>query len=205
MRAGPPTTPLIRTSMCCRAGAQRRLSRQIRAGGRSRIGPGRHVRHPGQQRRTASDARGGSRRPCARQPSGPRATADRPHRRQHRLQPGARGSRLAGLACHRPPRGLAHQCRIGPGTLLLSMLLPAWTGWRFAPAACMLGLVLAYPLWSWRRLSAAAQFLRAEIEHLQREGMLVLKTPRQAPVIFWSGASTRSRAPRASCATCTSL
>eukprot|EP01034_Spumella_vulgaris_P030249 gene30249-37431_t len=56
-------------------------------------------------------------------------------------------------------------------TLLLSMFLPAWTGWQFAPAAALLGLVLAYPLWSWRRLSAATQFLRAEIEHLQREAV----------------------------------
>jgi len=31
--------------------------------------------------------------------------------------------------------------------------------------------VLAYPLWSWRRLSAAANFLRLEMERLQREGL----------------------------------
>jgi signal transduction histidine kinase len=64
------------------------------------------------------------------------------------------------------------------------MALPAWTGWQFAPAAALLGLVLAYPLWSWRRLSAAAQFLRTEMQHLQREGMLVLKAPAGEPVDF---------------------
>jgi len=56
-------------------------------------------------------------------------------------------------------------------TLLLSVALPWWLGWQFAPAAALTGLVLAYPLWSWRRLSAAANFLRLEMERLQREGI----------------------------------
>jgi len=56
-------------------------------------------------------------------------------------------------------------------TLLLSVALPWWLGWQFAPAAALTGLVLAYPLWSWRRLSAAANFLRLEMERLQREGL----------------------------------
>ena len=56
-------------------------------------------------------------------------------------------------------------------TLLLSVALPWWVGLQFAPAAAFTGLVLAYPLWSWRRLSAAAHFLRREMENLQREGL----------------------------------
>ena len=56
-------------------------------------------------------------------------------------------------------------------TLLLSMALPWWAGLQFAPAAALLGLALAYPLWSWRRLSAAAHFLRLEMENLQRQGL----------------------------------
>ena len=56
-------------------------------------------------------------------------------------------------------------------TLLLSVALPWWAGLQFAPAAALLGLVLAYPLWSWRRLSAAAHFLRLEMERLQRQGL----------------------------------
>jgi signal transduction histidine kinase len=35
----------------------------------------------------------------------------------------------------------------------------------------LVGLVLAYPLWSWRRLSAAAHFLRLEMERLQQDGL----------------------------------
>ena len=56
-------------------------------------------------------------------------------------------------------------------TLFLSVALPTWAGLQFAPAAAFTGLVLAYPLWSWRRLSAAAHFLRREMENLQREGL----------------------------------
>ncbi|CAN7284798.1 CHASE2 domain-containing protein [Acidovorax sp. LjRoot194] len=65
------------------------------------------------------------------------------------------------------------------GTLLLSVALPWWLGLQLAPAAAMLGLVLAYPLWSWRRLSAAAHFLRQEMERLQRDG-LSLRLPTRA-------------------------
>lgn len=57
-------------------------------------------------------------------------------------------------------------------TLALAILLPGWAGVQFAPAAALLGLVLAYPLWSWRRLSAAAQYLRVEMERLQQEHAL---------------------------------
>ena len=57
------------------------------------------------------------------------------------------------------------------GTLLLSVALPWWLGVQFAPAGALVGLVLAYPLWSWRRLSAAAHFLRQEMERLQRDGL----------------------------------
>ena len=48
-----------------------------------------------------------------------------------------------------------------------------WAGLLVAPAAALIGLVLAYPLWSWRRLSAAAYFLRLEMERLQTEGVMV--------------------------------
>lgn len=55
--------------------------------------------------------------------------------------------------------------------LLLSMALPGWMGLQFAPAAAVLGIVMAYPLWSWRRLSAAANFLRLEMDNLKKEGL----------------------------------
>ncbi len=58
-------------------------------------------------------------------------------------------------------------------TLVLTALLPLWWGLQFAPAAALTGLVLAYPLWSWRRLSAAAHFLRLQMENLQRQGLSI--------------------------------
>lgn len=58
-------------------------------------------------------------------------------------------------------------------TLVMAVVLPAWGGLQFAPAAALTGLVLAYPLWSWRRLSAAAQFLRVQMENLQRQGLVI--------------------------------
>ncbi len=66
---------------------------------------------------------------------------------------------------------LVTSAALGVLTLLLSVALPWWLGLQFAPAAALTGLVLAYPLWSWRRLSAAAHFLRLEMERLQREGL----------------------------------
>lgn len=68
---------------------------------------------------------------------------------------------------------------LGLATLLLSMLLPGWAGLQFAPAAALTGLVLAYPLWSWRRLNAAAHFLRLEMERLQHEGLAMRRHERR--------------------------
>lgn len=67
--------------------------------------------------------------------------------------------------------GLLSSAGLAIATLLLSLVLPWWLGYQFAPAAALTGLVLAYPLWSWRRLNAAASFLRLEMDHLQREGI----------------------------------
>ncbi|MBT9514492.1 MAG: CHASE2 domain-containing protein [Acidovorax sp.] len=70
-----------------------------------------------------------------------------------------------------PLAALLTSAGLALATLLLSVCLPWWAGLQFAPAAAFLGLVLAYPLWSWRRLSAAAHFLRLEMENLQRQGL----------------------------------
>lgn len=70
-----------------------------------------------------------------------------------------------------PLAGLLTCAGLAAATLLLSLMLPAWAGLQFAPAGALAGLALAYPLWSWRRLSAAAHFLRLELDRLQREGL----------------------------------
>lgn len=61
--------------------------------------------------------------------------------------------------------------------LFLSVALACFFALRlgtwFPPAAALLALGLAYPLWSWRRLEAALQFLAAEFILLDREPHLL--------------------------------
>ena len=59
-------------------------------------------------------------------------------------------------------------------TPALAIAAPHWAGVLPAPAAALVGLVLAYPLWSWRRLHTAARFLHLEIELQQRTGAALL-------------------------------
>lgn len=78
---------------------------------------------------------------------------------------------LVALLLAGPFVALLTNIALGVATLLLSVALPAWAGLQFAPAGALTGLALAYPLWSWRRLSAAAHFLRLEMDRLQRQGL----------------------------------
>lgn len=78
---------------------------------------------------------------------------------------------LLALLLMGPLAALLTSAGLALATLLLSVCLPWWAGLQFAPAAALAGLVLAYPLWSWRRLSAAAHFLRLEMENLQQQGL----------------------------------
>lgn len=56
-------------------------------------------------------------------------------------------------------------------TLLVHMAAPALWHTSFSPAAALLALTLAYPLWSWRRLNAAARFLNQEMQGLRLQGL----------------------------------
>ena len=59
----------------------------------------------------------------------------------------------------------------------------ALTGIWFAPAACLTGLLLAYPLWSWRRLEATLTYLGVEFSRLEAEpDILPRPQTRAAPV-----------------------
>jgi signal transduction histidine kinase len=55
--------------------------------------------------------------------------------------------------------------------LLAHGLAPGVAHTMFSPAAGLLGLLIAYPLWSWRRLNAAARHLRQEMRSLQLQGL----------------------------------
>ena len=56
---------------------------------------------------------------------------------------------------------------VGASTLLLTQL-SVW----FAPAATMAVLLMAYPLWSWRRLASLNRFLNQELQRLSQEPTL---------------------------------
>lgn len=50
--------------------------------------------------------------------------------------------------------------------VLASIILLALAGWWFPPVAALLGIVLVYPLWGWRRLAAVTDFMAHEVEAL---------------------------------------
>lgn len=54
----------------------------------------------------------------------------------------------------------------GASALALSYLLAVQTGLWFAPGPVLLGLVIAYPLWGWRRLAAINSYLMAKADRL---------------------------------------
>lgn len=78
---------------------------------------------------------------------------------------------LLGILLLGPLAGLVSCAAWFAGTLALAMLAPGLLGWQLAPAPALVGIALVYPLWSWRRLSAAAHFLQLEMQELQRAGL----------------------------------
>ena len=66
---------------------------------------------------------------------------------------------------------LASTAGLFVSTLAASLASPSLVGWQLAPAGGLLGLLLLYPLWSWRRLSAAAEFLQREMRTLSHSGL----------------------------------
>lgn len=80
---------------------------------------------------------------------------------------------LLALAWVGPSGGLIACLLLAVGSLLLAGLAPRWAQVQTAPAAALLGLALAYPLWSWLRLRAAASFLAMELRDLQGQGLPV--------------------------------
>ncbi|MBK6975614.1 MAG: CHASE2 domain-containing protein [Sterolibacteriaceae bacterium] len=57
--------------------------------------------------------------------------------------------------------------------LVLALVVPAWLlirgGTWFAPSPVLLTALIAYPLWSWRRLESIQRFIDAELRQMQRE------------------------------------
>lgn len=69
---------------------------------------------------------------------------------------------------------------LAAGTLLSSLLLLRMAGLWWPPSAALMALVLAYPLWSWRRLEATQAFLDEELAQFAAEPLPVaaaVRTP----------------------------
>jgi len=65
-------------------------------------------------------------------------------------------------------------------TLMAAAFAPAMVGWQLTTAAALVGVAAVYPLWSWRRLSAAAYFLQQEMQALRTTGLSALPDDEQA-------------------------
>ncbi len=59
------------------------------------------------------------------------------------------------------------------GCLALSLLLLKWASFWWPPASAFLALLLAYPLWSWRKLEATQRYLNEELSRLEHEPIIV--------------------------------
>jgi signal transduction histidine kinase/CHASE2 domain-containing sensor protein len=71
-----------------------------------------------------------------------------------------------------PRAGLLLAASVCVATLALSILLLRLGQLWYAPSAALFVSILAYPLWSWRRLEAAQRYLDIELEQAQREPAL---------------------------------
>lgn len=54
-------------------------------------------------------------------------------------------------------------------TVALSLILPMAAGLWIAPGAALIGIVIAYPLWGWRRLVSVVDFLHQESASLSQQ------------------------------------
>ncbi len=69
----------------------------------------------------------------------------------------------------------------GLGVVLLVGAAAAFAlGYWLAPGAGLIGLVLAFPLWSWRRLASASAYMQAELEAFVVEDSIAPNTGRGA-------------------------
>ena len=83
------------------------------------------------------------------------------------LHLGIAAAALLGVALLGPAAGLGLSVALALATLAAALATPALVGWQFAATPALAGIALAWPLWSWRRLGAAAHFLQLEMQALQ--------------------------------------
>jgi len=69
-----------------------------------------------------------------------------------------------------PRAGLVATIAIAGGVVLAATVLVPLTGVWIAPGVAMLTVALAYPLWSWRRLTSVSAYLEEEAAFLRADG-----------------------------------
>jgi CHASE2 domain-containing sensor protein/signal transduction histidine kinase len=75
---------------------------------------------------------------------------------------------MLGLRYLRPRWTIALLVALLAGTVAATViLLPL--GWWLAPGSALLGMILAYPVWNWRRLATVSTYFVDELEKLQSE------------------------------------
>lgn len=98
-----------------------------------------------------------------------------------------------------PRLGLAATGGVIVGTLAFSWLGLRYGRFWFPPSSALLGSVLAYPLWSWRRLEAAQRYLDQELDALRQEAQIETISavdPLQCRLVTLRLATERSREAR---------
>ena len=76
---------------------------------------------------------------------------------------------LLSLVLLGPLAGLMGCAALALASVLLATLGAPLLGWELSAAPALAGIALAYPLWSWRRLSTAARFLQLQMQALQAQ------------------------------------
>ncbi|NOT66889.1 MAG: CHASE2 domain-containing protein [Methylophilaceae bacterium] len=86
----------------------------------------------------------------------------------------------------------------------VSITLPLWAGVWQPPSGALLAILLAYPVWSWRKLESASRFLDHELKrlhyelagkvmHRHKKNNAIFSDPFQARIIQVQTASSRLR------------
>lgn len=81
----------------------------------------------------------------------------------------------------RPSKALAYSFLALLLVVALSSAVLVLTGWWMPPGAALAGLLLAYPLWGWRRLQAISDYITAELGRFAAEQDLAI--PRRERMI----------------------
>ncbi|WP_250658650.1 CHASE2 domain-containing protein [Alkalimarinus coralli] len=81
-----------------------------------------------------------------------------------------------------PEQALPATLLLITGVILFSLAVLFVDRHWYPPAAAVIGLITAYPLWSWQRLSQLNKFLNNELERLHQEPALTVRNLAERPV-----------------------